>query len=231
MREKTAKKRSIRYLLSADHRLRRLSLKKIAEPAIKSNKARAYRSKRGARAARASMPWIFDHRGLVVGAFAVVVGVVLVAATQPSTQADTTRVEREPAAARTSAKTTVALRPAKAAGLDAMTAAEVKSHAPAAATPAPEAAAEDVASVTVTGCLELDDQTFRLKDASGADAPAARSWKSGFFKKRRPSVEIVDGTKTLRLRNYVGQRVAATGTFAQGELAARSVRRIAASCT
>lgn len=230
MREKTAKKRSIQYLLSADHRLHKLSLKKIADPAKKSKQARSHRSKSAARVARASVPWIFDRRAIVAGACAVVVGVVLVAASQPSTRTEVTSVEGDPAV-RTPAKATAAVRPIKATTLDSTAALAAKSNAPAAAAPTPTETAQNVASVTtVTGCLELDDETFRLKDASGADAPAGRSWKSGFFKKRRPSVEIVDGTKTLRLRNYVGQRVAATGTLAQGELDARSVRRIAASC-
>jgi hypothetical protein len=82
----------------------------------------------------------------------------------------------------------------------------------------------------VTGCLELDRNTFRLKDASGIDAPTARTWKSGFFKKRRPSIELVDEANALKLRNYLGQRVAATGTLTNRELQARSLERVAPSC-
>jgi hypothetical protein len=85
--------------------------------------------------------------------------------------------------------------------------------------------------VTLTGCLELDQTTFRLKDASGVDAPAARSWKSGFFKKRRSSIDVVDETDALTLRNYVGQRISATGILTNRELQAQSVQRIARSCS
>jgi hypothetical protein len=62
------------------------------------------------------------------------------------------------------------------------------------------------------------------------DAPAARSWKSGFFKKRRSSIDVVDETNTLTLRNYLGQRVSATGMLTNSELQAESLQRIARSC-
>jgi hypothetical protein len=86
------------------------------------------------------------------------------------------------------------------------------------------------AAVTISGCLQGGDDSFWLKDTSGADAPKSRSWKSGFLKKRTASVEIVGATDALRLSNYVGQRVTATGTFANRTLQARSLERVAASC-
>ena len=87
------------------------------------------------------------------------------------------------------------------------------------------------APVTITGCLERDDETFRLKNTSGADAPRSRSWKSAFLKKGSAPVEVVDASKRLKLTNHVGQRVSVTGTLSDGELQIRSMRRIAASCT
>ena len=89
------------------------------------------------------------------------------------------------------------------------------------ATPAP---------VTISGCLERDDETFRLKDTSGADAPRSRSWKSAFLKKGSSPVEVVDASKRLKLTNHVGQRVSVTGTLSDGEMQIRSLRSIAASC-
>ena len=80
------------------------------------------------------------------------------------------------------------------------------------------------AAVTITGCLERGEGTFRLTDASGSDAPTKRSWKSGFLKKRAAHVELADGVGTLNLRNHVGRRVSATGTLVDRELRARSVR-------
>jgi hypothetical protein len=86
------------------------------------------------------------------------------------------------------------------------------------------------APVTITGCLERDDETFRLKNTSGADAPRARSWKSAFLRKGSAPVEVVDASKRLQLTNHVGQRVSVTGTLNGGEMQIRSLRRIAASC-
>ena len=91
--------------------------------------------------------------------------------------------------------------------------------------PAPKAA-----PVTITGCLEKDDQTFRLKDTDGADSPKSRSWKSGFLKKTNAAVHVVDASNRLKLPAYVGQRVSVTGTVVEREMQARSVKRVAASC-
>jgi hypothetical protein len=84
--------------------------------------------------------------------------------------------------------------------------------------------------VTISGCLEQDDDTFRLKDTEGANAPKARSWKSGFLKKGAAKVEIIDASNRLRLKNHVGRRVSVSGELRDKELAATSVRRVAASC-
>jgi hypothetical protein len=86
------------------------------------------------------------------------------------------------------------------------------------------------APVTITGCLERDDETFRLKDTSGADAPRSRSWKSAFLTKGPAAVEVVDASRRLKLTNHVGQRISVTGTLSDGEMQIRSLRRIAASC-
>ena len=80
--------------------------------------------------------------------------------------------------------------------------------------------------VTVVGCLERTDEGFRLKETSGADAPKARSWKSGFIKKSSASLDVVDATRTLQLASHVGRRVSVTGTVDDRELLARSLRRV-----
>jgi len=87
------------------------------------------------------------------------------------------------------------------------------------------------ASVTITGCLEHSDATYRLKDTSGVDAPKTRSWKSGFLKKNAATIEIVDPAKRLKLSDHVGQRVSVSGTLADREITARSLQRVSASCT
>jgi hypothetical protein len=96
------------------------------------------------------------------------------------------------------------------------------------ATKAPEPQSEPV---TITGCLERADETFRLKDATGVDAPKSRSWKSGFLKKGPASIEIVDAANRLKLPDHVGQRISVTGTLTDRAMQVRSLQRIAASCT
>ena len=84
--------------------------------------------------------------------------------------------------------------------------------------------------VTVTGCLERDDDAFRLTSTSGAHAPKARSWKSGFLKKRASDLDVVDPSRRIKLKDHVGHRDALTGTVENGELRVQSVRHLAASC-
>jgi hypothetical protein len=84
--------------------------------------------------------------------------------------------------------------------------------------------------VTVAGCLERNNDGFRLKDTSGADAPKARSWKSGFMKKGSASLDVVDPAHAITLSDYVGRRVSVTGTLTGREMKAKSVRRMSAAC-
>ena len=92
------------------------------------------------------------------------------------------------------------------------------------------AAAKPTVPVTITGCLERDDETFRLKDTEGTDAPKSRSWKTAFLKKRSASIEVVDAANRLKLTKYVGQRVSLTGVLVDREMHARMLQRVAASC-
>ena len=102
---------------------------------------------------------------------------------------------------------------------------------PAASTnPTPNTAAQNATPVTIQGCLQAGNEGFWLKDVSGADAPTSRSWKSGFLKKRSASVEVVDAPDSLRLANYLGQRVAAAGSLTDRRLQVRSLHRVAGSC-
>ena len=86
------------------------------------------------------------------------------------------------------------------------------------------------APVTLAGCLERANDTFRLKDTLGADAPKSRSWRSGFLKKSSAPITLVDAPTRLNLTNHVGQRVSVTGMLEDGQMRVRSMRRIAASC-
>jgi hypothetical protein len=93
------------------------------------------------------------------------------------------------------------------------------------------AASHSAMSVTITGCVENDEETFWLRDTSGADAPKSRNWKSGFLRKRSAPVALLDANHALKLPNYVGQRVAATGTLVNREMRAHSLQRVASSCS
>jgi hypothetical protein len=96
--------------------------------------------------------------------------------------------------------------------------------------PVPVATALKATPVTVTGCLERTEDTFRLKDTAGADVPKSRSWKSGFLKKGSAPIALVDATHSLRLADQVGRRVSVTGTLVDREMRVRSLHRVAPSC-
>lgn len=99
------------------------------------------------------------------------------------------------------------------------------------ATPENHAAAAGTTSdvTTITGCLDLDGDTVRLKDTTGANAPKSRSWKTGFLTKRSKSIELVDA-RGLELSSYAGKRVAAVGTLDDREMHVKSVQVVGPSC-
>ena len=86
--------------------------------------------------------------------------------------------------------------------------------------------------VTMRGCLEItvDQDQFRLTDTEGADTPQARSWRSGFLKKRSAPVDLVELSDPVGLRKYVGHRVVATGVLTGRELRVRSLQAAGTSC-
>jgi hypothetical protein len=83
--------------------------------------------------------------------------------------------------------------------------------------------------VTIVGCLEISvsEDEFRLTDTEG-DAPKSRNWRTGFLKKRRAAVALVEPPQGLR--TDVGKRVAATGVLTSRELKVSSVRVVGPSC-
>jgi hypothetical protein len=82
----------------------------------------------------------------------------------------------------------------------------------------------------MTGCVEKHGDSFRLTDTDGDDAPRARSWKFGFFRRGNVPLELVDGAQTAPFK-HVGERVRVTGTLDDRELTLRSLRRVADSCS
>jgi len=165
--------------------------------------------------------WRLQGAVLVAGMGVLALG-ILVASRQPQpvTTASAMEQEVEQPAERTAATRRARARQAE----NAVNTAVATSRANASAQSA------DTGIVSISGCLEQDDDVFRLKDTEGTNAPKARSWKSGFLKKGAAKVEIVDVSNRLRLKSHVGKRVTVTGQLHEKEMIANSVRRLAASC-
>ena len=99
---------------------------------------------------------------------------------------------------------------------------------PAAAPPSNEQA-EAAVPATIVGCLQRDADTFWLKNVSGADAPKARSWKSGFLRKKSSNVALVDRAGlSNRLTTYVGRRIETTGALTDREMHVKTLRVLGA---
>ena len=228
-------RRLIRYLLYADQGLKKISLRRISVRAKKTKKRpRSIRVKNAARPGDSMrFPWTIHHPGaILLGVICVVAAAALIAARQPSHRADIASVDAPPENGVMTPrpemrKTVVSKAPATK-----TTAAAKTSTVPASVEAKPMVESVNaMAPVTITGCLELEEETFWLKEASGGDAPKSRSWRSGFLKKRPPSIKLVDATNALKLPSHVGQRVAATGTLMDREIRASSLLRVAASCS
>jgi len=227
-------RRLIRYLLYADQGLQKISLRRISVRATKTKKRpRSIRLKNAARPGHSMrFPWTIHPRAILLGVICVAAAAALIAARQPSHRADIASVGAPPEEGvmtpRPEMKKTVVSK----ASATKTTAAAKTSTAPASVETKPTVeSVKAMALVTITGCLELEEETFWLKEASGGDAPKSRSWRSGFLKKRPPSIKLVDATNALRLPSHVGRRVAATGALMNRDLQASSLLRVAASCS
>ena len=100
---------------------------------------------------------------------------------------------------------------------------------------APAAAAIEASAVdpvTITGCLEVSasDDRFRLTDTEGESVPKARSWRSGFLKKRPAAIDLVGVSDARALEMQVGKKVAATGVLTNRSLQINSVRVVSPHC-
>jgi hypothetical protein len=266
----------IRYLLSADRTLRRISLRKISTRVAKPTKSSVQKAhgRRRSSGLKNAARKIAISRVITVAMVCLAVAAALSTAGRPfhsadlagtapplPTTASQTPVTPPPletkksnpaklATASTEKPTASPIAPqtrtapsnitiAKAAKVEPFAAvvspvlktSEIELPANAApAETAPTAIVRGVDSVTITGCVDSDNDTFWLKDTSGAEVPQSRSWKSGFFKKRPAAIELIDPTARLRLPSYVGQRVAATGTLTNREMRAHLVERVSGSC-
>ena len=262
MSVKKAKKpaRSVRYLLSADRRLQKLSLRKISERENQAKPStRARRTKQAdSHASRATAASSMGGRLAVAAVVCMVGAAALIAARQPATEssasaiADATAqtlaretrlvpVPHQPATAvvsKTSDDDPLSKPKATSMGSQRTTApAPAKPverarpiAASAAAAPVSAAAVDKSSPVTVEGCLEADRETYRLTGTSGVRAPRTRSWRTGFLMKQSSTIEIADARSTLGLKNHVGERVAVTGTLVDRKMHAQRLRIVAAAC-
>jgi len=188
------------------------------------------RVKKPARVNKSSrFPGAIGRRAIALAVICVIGAAVLIAARQPSDAPEAFRADTK--AQPVAPAPGLARKPAaKGSTADAVMASTLDPVGSGVNGTAPVSPAKP-APVTITGCLERDDNTFRLKDASGENAPKSRSWKSGFLKKSPASLEVVDASHTLKLPSHVGQRVSVTGVIADREMRVRSLQRLAASCS
>jgi hypothetical protein len=173
---------------------------------------------------------------IVFGVVGMVATVALIAASQPSNDAETAGADGEApsrselvASARPAAATTTTRMASK-------TSAPPPSNATSPTVPVETARSESpvvapgTAPVTITGCLAQVDDGFWLTDTAGADVPRERSWKSGFLKKHPSRVELVHASSRLGLSSHIGHRVAATGPLTNREMQVQSLVRLGGSC-
>lgn len=255
MSEKKAKPPAVRYLLSADRRLQKLSLRKISDRAKNAKGPVRSGSKPSAAVADSS------RSRRASSSYAIALAVILVAAAaaliatrqQPQTSDVASGRARsdadarlQPAATPLPASKSVATasvpataagagkaagaEPAKAAAVPSKTKALEAARKTTLVEAAPHADGQNVAPVTITGCLQRESGTYSLKDTAGVNAPKSRGWRSGFLKKRPAPVKLVDPANKLSLADYLGQRIAATGTLVDRKMEAQWVRRVAGAC-
>jgi hypothetical protein len=97
------------------------------------------------------------------------------------------------------------------------------------ASPAPRPQA-----TTLTGCLRVDGNQYRLTNPKGAEAQAGRTWKSGYIKKAAKAaktVEVVGTSPNVKLIDQVGREVSVSGTSDDAtHLRASAIKRLATSC-
>lgn len=187
--------------------------------------------RRSARARRTTKSTLSFGAGMMLLAVVAVAGAAMVFAARESSPPLAT-ARTEPARVAPDAPVTATPAPKPRVSSPAAKAAEIET--PAAAPMAEDSptstAGRKTAPATVAGCLERGGDTFRLKETSGADAPKARSWKSGFLRKGSASIQLVDAAGTARLRDHVGERVSVTGVLVDREMQVRSLRRLASTC-
>ncbi len=212
-----------------------MSLKRSTRARKSMAAKRSTPARRSNRAKRSLMMWSFNpdrYSGPMVAAatFLVVIGIVAAAmAVGPRQQSSQSAAQIAARDLRTDEPITAQPLAPQADPKRVPDAKSVAEDAAAAASLA-DTAAQASPIVTITGCLERDDEAFRLKDTSGEAAPRSRSWKSGFLRKSPATIDVVDGANRVKLPDHVGERVSVTGHLTDRAMAVRSIQRISSSC-
>jgi hypothetical protein len=97
---------------------------------------------------------------------------------------------------------------------------------------APDKVVKANSQVSMTGCLRADGGKYMLTHLQGDQAPRARSWKTGFIVKTTKNVVVSAPKNGVKLQDHIGRQVTIVG-MSDGDthLTARSIKRIAASCS
>jgi len=78
----------------------------------------------------------------------------------------------------------------------------------------------------------MDGYHYEMTDLRGAQAPKARSWKTGFITKTTKTVEVVGASTTVRLNDHVGRQVTVVGMKDDDtHVKVSSIKRLSASCS
>lgn len=196
-------------------------------------RVRSTRSRKAAATGAASnYAWMTSSRAIVSGMICIVVAAALLSAREPTPRVD---VEGQVSTAAMAVahdteppvkETATAVAKASPAAVSEIPAPTLVQTVDVQHEPEAQPEAESPTVVTITGCVERDEGTFRLADAAGENAPTSRSWRSGFLRKRSSHVELADAVGTLGLRNHVGRRVSVTGRLIDRELRAHAMRLV-----
>ena len=95
---------------------------------------------------------------------------------------------------------------------------------------AEKAPAKSTAPVSMTGCLRAGGGGYVLTSLKGNQAPKARSWKTGYIMKTTRDV-VVRPAAGMKLQDHVGRQVTVVGMVDGTHMTARTIRRVATSCS
>jgi hypothetical protein len=95
---------------------------------------------------------------------------------------------------------------------------------------ADKAPAKSTGPVSMTGCLRVDGSSYVLSGLKGDQAPRARSWKTGYIIKTTKDV-VLSPAAGMKLQDHVGRQVTVVGVVDGAHMTARTIRRIATSCS